>query len=462
MIPYDKFLARLWPQRSRFRTERMRLSRRAFLGGAGAIIALPILESLIGEKAFADPAFPARTLCYYVPNGMVMDKWTPTATGSGYTLSPILQPLADLQDKILLLSGLSNLPAKPDGPGDHAGGTSGFLTCAHANKSETEIKLGISMDQVIAQQIGDATPIRSMQLGIDGGLSTGGCDSGYSCAYTRNISWASEDQPLTKATSPKVVFNQIFGGADPTATAAEQARRKNYRLSILDHVQGEANSLKQKVSQSDKKKLDQYLNGIFELEQRINKPGPQCEPIAEPGQNLSFIETVDIMHDLMVLAMRCDSTRVLSFMLANAGSNRTYGFLDVSGAHHQLSHHNGDPANLSALETIDTWEVTKFGELLRKMDAVEEGTGTLLEHAQVFFSSEIEDGDAHRHRNLPVILAGSCHGYYELGRHVDYEPDKSKNGPPIADLFISMMDAMGVEANTFGETGTGKLDQLKG
>ena len=453
MSRWMKFLTRRNPRSGS-------VSRRAFLGGAGALLTLPVFESLVGEKeAYADDNFPARTLLYYVPNGIVMNNWTPASTGAGYALTPILQPIEPLQNKILVLSGLSNAPAKPDGPGDHAGGTSGFLTCAHANKSETDIQLGISMDQVIANAIGDETRIASMQIGIDGGASTGGCDSGYSCAYTRNISWASVTQPLPKATSPKVVFDQIFEGADPEATAEEQARRKLYRLSVLDHVREEASSLQSKLAPVDRAKLDQYLTGVHDLEARINKPAPTCEAIPEPGDNLGFIDHVDMMQDLMVLAMRCDATRVISFMLGNAGSNRAYNFLGVSSGHHQISHHGGDAGNLANLTAIDTWEVTKFVELCQKMDAVVEGTGTLLDHSQVFFSSEIEDGDAHRHRNLPVLLGGGCHDYYATGQHIEYEPNKSVDGPPIANLFLHMMEAMGVEETGFGNS-TGALPNL--
>ena len=442
------------------RFERGRLSRRAFLGGAGAVLTLPVMESFIGDAAYADDAFPPRTICYYVPNGIVMNRWTPAEVGAAYALTPILAPLVNLKDKVLVLSGLANTPAQPDGPGDHAGGTSGFLTCAHALKSETNIQLGISMDQVIANAIGDQTRVPSMELGIDGGASTGGCDSGYSCAYTRNISWISDTQPLPKTTTPSVVFNRIFEGADPNATAEEQAKRKFYRLSVLDYVHEEALALEKRLASIDRVKLDEYLTGVFELEQRINKPAPSCEPIAEPSDGLGFIEHLDIMHDLMILALKCDATRVISFMLGNAGSNRVYSFLGVSGGHHEISHHGGVTQNLTDLETIDTWEITKFAELLEKMDAVVEGTGTLLQHSQVFFSSEIEDGDAHRHRNLPVLLAGTCHDAYTSGRHIQYHADTSTAGPPLANLFLSMMAAMGATQASFGNS-TGLLGQLK-
>jgi len=437
-----------------------KFSRRMLLGGAGALISLPLFESLMGDAAYADDSFPARLICFYVPNGMHMAAWTPTQTGASYDLSPILQPLAPVKDQILVVSGLSNTPARPDGPGDHAGGTSGFLTAAHANKSETDIRLGISMDQVIANQIGDASRIPSMQIGIDGGGNTGNCDSGYACAYSRNVSWASETQPLSKTTSPQVVFNQIFEGTDPNASVEEQARRRLYRTSVLDYVHDQTQALEGSLGYADRAKLDQFTTGIFELEERLSKVGPVCGATEEPSDTNDIVEKVRIMNDLMVLALQCDTTRVITFMLGNAGSNRSYPFLGANGGHHEYSHHQGNPSNHSALQSIDTWEVEQLAYLLQKMNDVTEGTGTMLQHSQVFFSSEIEDGDAHRHRNLPIILAGSCHGAYSTGRHIDYEPNKSQNGPPIANLFLSMMAAMGVNQSSFGDNSTGLLGQL--
>jgi hypothetical protein len=419
-----------------------------------------LFESLIGDAAYADDSFPARLICYYVPNGMHMAAWTPAQTGSNFELSPILQPLAPVKGQIIVASGLSNTPAQPDGPGDHAGGTSGFLTAAHANKSETDIRLGISMDQVIANQIGDATRIASMQIGIDGGGNSGGCDSGYSCAYSRNVSWASDTQPLSKTTSAQVVFNQIFEGTDPNASIEEQQRRTLYRTSVLDYVREQTQALERKLGYADQAKLDQYTTGIFEIEERLGKAGPVCGAIGEPSDTSDILEKTRIMSDLMVLALQCDATRIITFMLGNAGSNRSYPFIGASGGHHGYSHHQGDPANHVALQSIDTWEVEQLSYLLQLMNGVPEGTGTLLQHSQVFFSSEIEDGDAHRHRNLPVILAGGCHGAYSTGRHIDYEPNKSTNGPPIANLFLSMMAAMGVNQSSFGDNSTGPLGQL--
>jgi hypothetical protein len=436
------------------------LSRRLFLGGAGALIGLPVLESLVGQAAHADDSFPMRLLAFYVPNGMHMPAWTPTSVGADYALSPILAPLANVKDKLLVLTGLSNFPSKPDGPGDHAAGTSGFLTCAHANKSESDVMLGISMDQVLAGSVGGDTSIASMQLGSEGGASTGGCDSGYSCAYTRNISWASATQPLAKTTNPKVVFDQIFQGADPNATLKQQQRRKLYRTSVLDYVGAEAKTLQNKLGHSDTLKLDQYLTGVFELEQRINKPAPLCEAIERPEDGITGGEHIRLMIDLMVLALQCDATRIVTYMLGNAGSNRNYGFIGASGNHHEISHHQNKQTNFDKLQIIDNWEITQFAYLLEKMAATTEGTGSLLDHSMVFFSSEIEDGNSHAHYNLPVLLAGGAHGKLATGQHLEFDPIQGKYGPPIADLYLTMMDLMGVELTSFGDNSTGKLSGI--
>ncbi len=395
------------------------------LGGAGAVITLPLFESLIGDAAYADDSFPARLICYYLPNGIHMAAWTPSQTGSSYSLSPILQPLAPVKDQILVLSGLSNTPARPDGPGDHAGGTSGFLTAAHANKSETEIRLGISMDQVIANQIGSATRIGSMQIGIDGGGNSGGCDSGYGCAYSRNISWASETVPLSKTTSPSVVFNQIFEGADPNASIEEQERRKLYKTSILDYVGEQTRALQGKLGYVDRAKLDQYTTGIFELEQRLDKAGLVCGATEEPFDTGDIVEKVRIMSDLMVLALQCDATRVITFMLGNAGSNRSYPFLGASGGHHNYSHHQDDPANFTALQAIDAWEVEQLAYLLPPQPA---------DHPRRRMPRRVQHGTSHRlraeqKRQRPTDREPLPHDDGRNGR----EPEqlrRQQHGPP--------------------------------
>ncbi len=434
-----------------------RIQRRAFLGGAGTLMALPFLESLFGKGAKAADDYPRRLLAWYVPCGINMAGWTPSQEGSNYTLPPILASLANVKSKLLVLSGLANYPAIPDEIGDHASGTGSFLTCRHVFKTEgPDIQNGISMDQVAAGTLGTDTQFASLQLGTDGGGSVGDCDSGYSCAYARNISWASETQPLPKTVNPQVVFDLMFQGLDPAASEEEKARRKLYKKSVLDYVLADAKTLQGKLGTSDKKKVDEYMAGVSDLEKRIalGQDG-SCEPIPRPDPALDYPSLVNVMNDLMVLALQCDMTRVVSFMMGNAGSNQTYEFIGVAGAHHELSHHQGAQANLDALQAIDTWEVAQFASLLEKMDAVVEGDGTLLDHSLVFFSSEIEDGNSHAHTNLPVLLAGNAGNAWTSGRHIVLP-----GSPPLANLYTSMLQALGVDNTSFGDEGTGPLAGL--
>jgi hypothetical protein len=439
--------------------KRFKLSRRAFLGGAGAILALPMFESLSPKKAHAEPGDARRIVAFYVPNGIHMAAWTPAEQGSTFTLPTILEPLLNVQSKILVLTGLANLPARPDGPGDHAAGTAGFITCRHVVKTEgANIKNGISMDQLAAQQIGQITRIPSLQIGIDGGASAGDCDSGYSCAYARNISWASETQPLPKTVNPQIVWDLLFDGFDPEATEEERARRVLYRTSVLDYVLGEASSLKARLGATDRRKLDEYMTGVSELEKKIQKAAtaPLCTPIDRPPADLPYPDHVKLMLDLIVLAFQCDATRIVSFMLGNAGSGRAYPFLQVNEGHHEISHHQDLQANFDKLTIIDRWEVEQLAYLLERLDAIDEGNGTtLLDNSAVFFSSEIEDGNSHAHRNMPIVVGGSLGGAFATGRHVVY-PDE----PPVANLFISMLQGAGVNASTFGDDGTGPLPGL--
>ncbi|MEC9072427.1 MAG: DUF1552 domain-containing protein, partial [Myxococcota bacterium] len=411
-------------------------TRRGFLGGAGAIVALPWLESLaprVARAAAPGLAPPVRLLFYYIPNGIHMADWTPSLEGPSYDLPPILSPLAPVQDQVMVITGLANTPGQPDGPGDHAGGTSAFLTCAHAKKTDgKDIYLGISADQVASNAIGDATAFPSIQLGIDGGASVGGCDSGYSCAYSRNISWSGPSTPLPKTVNPQLVFDRLFGGFDPQATAEELERRRLLRLSVLDYVLDDAKSLQSRLGSTDRHKVEEYLDSVRDLELRL-KTGTEltCEPGPRPeGSNWPLEQHIDLMTDLMVTALRCDQTRVISFMLANAGSNRTYDFLGVSGAHHEISHHQNLQENYDKLTVIDTWEVAQYVKLVERLAAVPEGEGTLLDSCAVFFSSEVEDGNAHRHTNLPVLLAGGAGGALTPGRHLVYS-----DAPPMANLF---------------------------
>ncbi|MFO0616908.1 MAG: DUF1552 domain-containing protein [Polyangiaceae bacterium] len=437
-------------QRSADKMGRRKVLERLALGGAGALLGLPLFESIIARDARAADTKPLRMLVFYVPCGIHMPKWTPTKQGPGYDLPEILAPLANVQAKVNVITGLANDPAFPDGPGDHASGTGAFLTNAHPKKTEgPDISNGISVDQVAANALAEQTHIASMQLGIDGGAGVGDCDSGYSCAYAHNISWASSTQPLQKLVNPSVVWDQLFAGLDPSETADQKARQLVYRKSILDYVSADAKKLQQRLGASDRAKLDQYLTGVSELEKKIQKSssGPMCTPNTRPDDPGTLEEHVDTMLELMALAFQCDSTRVISFMLANAGSNRVYDFLGLSLGHHEASHHMDLQSNFDILTTIDTWEVKQFAKLCERLDGMTDVDGkSVLDNSLVYFGSEIEDGNSHYHRNMPILLAGGSGGAVTPGRHLVYDESVS-----VGQLYISMLHAMQVDASTFGD-----------
>ncbi len=430
-------------------------SRRAFLGGGAAVITLPFLESIAGKQAHAVTSNPTRCVFYYVPNGMMMGDWIPNQTGANYDLPRILQPLAPIQDQVMVLSNVANRPANVPVAGDHARGTGSFLTCATVElTSGDDIYNGTSIDQVAAQAMGNLTLFPSLELGTEGGAPVGDCDSGYSCAYSRNISWSSPTTPMAKITDPALVFDRLFAGFDQSMTEEERDRRKRWRTSILDNVLGEANSLEGRLSRSDRSKLDEFMTGVRDLEQRLSSGlGGECLPGDRPLDGLDFASEVRSMNDLMVKAMECDLTRVITFMMENAGSNRAFDFLGVQGAHHEISHHQGDYSTTEDLVTIGTWEVEQYANLVEQMAGITEANGaTMLDNSLVYFSSEIADGDSHAHTNLPVLLAGRGGGTVNTGRHLAMPSEE-----PMANLFLAMIETLGVLEPSFGDS-TGVLD----
>lgn len=431
------------------------ISRRLFLGGAGAAVALPFLRSLLPRAARAEAA-PGlqRIIVFYVPVGIHMENWTPAAEGAGYELTPILAPLAPVKDKVLVASGLNNVPALPDGAGGHAAGTGGFLTCTHVVKSETTIRAAVSMDQLAAQRLGASTRFPSLQLGTDGGTGGGNCDNGYGCAYVRNISWSGPTSPMPKLTRAQAMFDLLFAGHDPNASAAEAARRAAYQASVLDSVIDDAESVRGKLGATDQDKLDEYLTGVRELEQRLQQPRPACEVGARPVNGSDFATITRQIIDVMVLAVQCDATRVMTFMMGNGGDDRSFPFLGISDGHHQLSHHQGTdyPGKLTA---IDTWEVEQLSYFAQKLAAVDDGDGkTALDNSLVYFSSEIADGNKHNQDNLPIVIVGGGGGV-KTGRHARWQDQ------PVANLYTSMLRSVGVDIDRFGDNGTGPLDDFQ-
>lgn len=444
-------------------SSRNSLNRRRFLLGSGAALGLPWLESLINPRPLsramaAEPSQPLRFFAYYVPCGIHMASWTPPAQGPLQELSPILAPLhqeggIDLRPHVELLTGLRNDPSKPDGPGDHAAGTGGFLTCTSVKRSETDIRAAISMDQVYANHLKDATSLRSLQLGTDGGANSGVCDSGFGCVYSRNISWAGPNQPLPKLTEPKVAFDLLFAGQDKALSQAQVQERRERRLSVLDAVLDQAHALSSKLSKRDQAKLAEYMSGVRELELRIDKGSElSCDKSAWTSDYSTYEDKVDLLLDLSVLAMQCDATRVISFMQGNAGSRRSHPFLGIPESHHDLSHHGQVKATFEKLEIINRWEVKKLARLLTKMAQVQEGERSLLDNSLLFFSSEISDGNRHNHDNLPVLLAGHAGQAFPGGRHRVFQDAR------VSELFISMLRLLGVPATSFGDDGKAPLE----
>lgn len=421
-------------------------------------------------------------LYWWIPNGVWMDSFRPTTTGTGYTMPPVLTALEPLRADFSIVTGLQNDPAKPDAIGDHASGTSGFITCIHALKSTTDIKLGISADQLAANGLaknGIKTRVQSLQLGIDGGSSAGGCDSGYSCAYSRNISWSDPLTPLPKITDALQAFQKLFMGFDPKASAADVAKRRAYDKSVLDYVTGDVTTLSAKLGKTDAAKLDQYLTGVRALETDVTN-GPSsnagCATGTPPAAGITDYQAhVKAMLDLIVLGFQCDATRVISFMLGNAASNQTYPFLTANGApinggHHNISHHGGNPGNIAQLIAINTWTFQQVAYLLTKMKAVADGApgSNLLTNATIFISSDISDGDRHNHNDMPIVLAGHGGGMLKPGQHVRYGnpvpvgayktiPPSSgagtnvSSGITVSSLLLTTLATIGVTGVTLGD-----------
>ena len=432
------------------------LTRRAWLTGAATTVALPLLDSLLPRRARA--AEPVRRLvCWYAPNGMVMRSWRPPSTEGPLALSPTLSPLQGLEDRLLVCSGLANRPAiRTDGPGGHETGTAGFLTTAAIERAEDHVRASISMDQVLAEHLAGTTSRRSLQLGLEGGDAFGSCPNGFACAYSRAISWAGPTAPLPPIIAPRVAFSLLFAGYDPNATAVEIDRRRALRKSVLDAVTADIARTSADLGMQDRAKLDEYLTGVRDLEARVEAGAPSCATdLGETLEPIDVEEHVAIMNELIVLALRCDVTRVISFMLGNSASNRSFDFIGIPDGHHDLSHHAGDDAKVALLEQIDRWQVERLADLLHSLAAVDDQGATLLDHTLVLASSELSSGNMHDHTNLPVLLAGGPSAWFTPGRHLVREDE-----PALASLHVAVLQGFGVDIDRFGDDGDAPLPGL--
>jgi hypothetical protein len=438
-----------------------RLSRRTVLRGLGTALALPWLEAMGPLTGRAQgtleraQATPRRMAFLYVPNGIHMPSWTPDNDGADFTLPGTLKGLESLKRELLVLTGLTqdNANAKGDGGGDHARALACFLTGMHPRKTDgANIKAGISVDQVAAQKVGERTRFSSLELGIDPSAQAGNCDSGYSCAYSSNISWSSESTPVAHETNPRAVFDRLFGAGDQADRASARAKRTALRQSILDVVNEDARQLRGRLGATDSRKLDEYLTGVRELERRIvqsMQPPPQIPQGAErpSGVPSEYGEHIRLMCDMIALAFQADLTRIVTFVLANEGSNRSYGWLDVPEGHHELSHHENNAEKQAKIAKINTFHVEQLAYLLEKLKSTQEENVSVLDNSMVVFGSGIGDGNRHNHDDLPIVLAGRCTGTIQTGRHVRYP-----NNTPLNNLFLSMLDRMECRTDVLGDS----------
>ena len=443
-----------------------RLSRRTFLRGAGAAMALPFLDAMVPAQARAaakSAAAPTRMAFIYIPNGVIMEEWTPAGGTGPLSLSPTLGPLAPHSNHINVLTGLAQLNGRAlqDGAGDHARAAASFLTGVHPKKTAgADIRLGVSADQVAAEIVGGNTRLPSLELTLESGRLAGTCDSGYSCAYSNSISWRGEHTPNPPENNPRQVFERLFGSFDPAASPGDRAKKRRYRRSVLDLVAGDTRDLMRTLGRTDRRKLDEYLHAVRKLELRVESAEqlelvPMDDIPAPPEERpKDFVEYARLMYDLQVLAFRTDQTRIVTFMVGGEGSNRRHAEIGVESGHHELSHHFGDEAKVAALKKIDRLHIECLAYFLEQLKAVPELDGTLLDHSMILYGSGLSDGNQHEHHNLPLILAGGANGVFRTGRHIQY-PDET----PMNNLFLSMLDCMGAPIEALGDS-TGKLDYL--
>lgn len=442
-----------------------KLPRRTFLKGVSATLGLPLLEAMLPANGWAaDRAnIPNRMSFVFIPNGVVMSDWKPTSEEADWQLTPTLEPLANVKDRLCVMSGLAqdNGHAKGDGAGDHARSAAVFLTGAHPVKTDgADIKAGVSVDQIAAEKFGSLTRLPSLELGTEAGRNAGQCDSGYSCAYSNNISWKTPTTPMSKEINPKLVFERLFGSLDDRASARDREKRDFYRKSILDAITEDAGQLSQKLGRTDRRKLDEYFTSVREIEQRIARSqegsGKDRVPDLELPRGIpkELDDHLRLMFDLLALAFETDSTRIATFMLANEGSNRSYPMVGVNDGHHHLSHHQKKDENLSGLRKIDKYFISHFARFLERLKATPEGDGNLLDHSMIVYGSAISDGDRHNHNDLPILLAGGGSGTITSNRHVVYPKNT-----PLNNLFLSMLDRMNAGVEQLGDS-TGRLDRL--
>jgi hypothetical protein len=436
------------------------IARRTFLRGAGTALALPLLDAMV--PAFASPAETAakavkRLSFFTVPNGIIMEKWTPATVGSSFELTPILEPFGPFKDRMLIIGGLANNEARKlefEINGDHPRACSAYLTCTHPKMtSGADIRCGVSVDQIAARELGKQTQLASLEMGLESTL-IGACESAYSCVYYNTIVWSTPTTPLPTENRPRAIFERLVGD---TTNSAERAARLAENRSILDWVSGDLKRLMRSVGESDRFKLDQYAEAVRSVERRIQLAEEQAsrelpkmeKPIGVPE---NFSDYAKLMLDLQVLAFQGDMTRVSTFVFGHEMTGRAYPELGFGDPHHALTHHQGDAAKIEKVLRINMFHATLFQYFLEKMQSVPEGDGTLLDHSLISYGSPLSDGNMHMHKDLPVMLIAGGVAGIRGGRHIRYTQDT-----PMANLYLALLEKLGIELDKFGDS-TGKLD----
>ena len=450
------------------------LNRRRFLRGLGACLALPAFESVRPLAALAAEAkaaqlattaggAPLRMAFVYFPNGAIQKNWWPGGTGKDFQLARTMEPLAKVKHQLQVFGGLDHVNATPgpDGAGDHARASGTFLTGVRVKKTAgSDIHAGISIDQVVANQIGHLTRFPSLELTTDAVRKSGNCDSGYSCAYQYNLAWRSPTQPVAPEPNPRLLFERMFGAGARGERAKSLALRQHQQRSILDFVLDDARSLQRNMTARDKDKLEEYLTSVRDIETRIEKSERFGAPV-DPAQDTpagippKFDDYIQVMFDMMVLAFQTDTTRISTFLLANEGSNRTFPELEIPEGHHYLTHHQGKQEMIDKVADIDLWYMKQFAKFIEKMEATKDIDGkSLLHNSMIVYGSGHADANRHTHSNLPVILAGGGGGTLTPGRF-------TKAGDiPMSNMLLSMADRMGAKSVERIGDSTGRFDAI--
>jgi hypothetical protein len=446
------------------------LSRRTVLRGLGAAVSLPFLDSMF--PAFAAQALktagrPTRMAFLYVPNGIVMDDWTPAGELGSTPLTAlprISSGLTPFKDDLLFLTGLTSNGGRAlgDGPGDHGRAGAAYLTGVHPKKtSGKDLRAGVSMDQIAAQHLANTTKYASLEIGLEEGIQGGNCDNGYSCAYSNSLSWRTPTTPNPPEVRPRAVFERLFGAVDEERDPQRRLRQRAYDKSVLDAVLDDAQSLKTKLGGADRNKVEEYLFAVRDIEKRIQQVERSADPqvpslMGPPATSVPADFGVHgyLMMDLLTLAFQTDQTRIITALMGIEQSPRNYPEIGITEGHHGLTHHQGNPEKIEKVRQINEYHLKQFAYLLNKMKTTKDGDGTLLDHSMIVYGSALADGNAHQHNNLPTVVAGRANGTIRPGRHLRY-PDET----PITNLYMSMLDRMGVPAEQFGDS-NGRLMEL--